>query len=235
MILVALQGDDAFMSMLRATPATAEANVERSLAQDKRWGVSLLHRAGLHERVPQGMKSDTGKLEKEWQGEWKLEKAFVGWKPAPAGKLGATLHAERDVTRIRFHGGNAPNGEAACELRYSGGKTYVPGGSALKSSSTDTPLGYLPAISGISQFDDSPVEPFAPLDPKVQYPQVLVQCPQGEWPDPERVRFLLRAKDTPLEVVREPGSGGLAMRHYRRDAAPARMGNSNDFSRKPAL
>ena len=218
--LIAYQGDAAFMGMLRDTLAASEASIDRSLAQDKRWSVFLLHRVGLHEWVPEGMESSTGKLEKEWQGEWVLEKEFVDWQPAsvPAG-FGATIYAENGATRIRFRNGDDGPKEEPCELRYSGGKTYIPGSAGLGSSSTDTPLGYLPAISGISQFDPSPKEPFAPLDPKVQYPQVLVQCPQGEWPDSERVRFLLRANDTLIEVTWEPGGTRLVMLHYRRQTA----------------
>ena len=219
-VLIAHQGDAAFIGMLRETLAAAEANIARYLAQDKRWGVFLLHRVGLHEWVPEGMESDTGKLGKEWQGTWRLEKTFADWKtaPSPAG-VSVTIYAEGAATRIKYPAGDAAPGEPPCELRYSGGQTYAVGLSDEPSSSTRTPLGYLPAISGISQFEASPVEPFAPLDPKKSYPQVLVQCPQGESFDTERVRFLLLAGDTLLEVAQEPGSRRLAMFHYRRGAA----------------
>ena len=42
----------------------------------------------------------------------------------------------------------------------------------------------------ISPHDPGPTEAFAPLSPLKSYKQVLVQCPQGEWPDNRNKRFL---------------------------------------------
>lgn len=60
-------------------------------------------------------------------------------------------------------------------------------------------------------------EAVAPLDPKKHYQQVLMQCPDAESDDNSRVRFLLLAENTLIEVAASSAYGSkLAIRHYRR-------------------
>lgn len=69
--------------------------------------------------------------------------------------------------------------------------------------------------TGRVQPDNSLV--FAPFDPKKRYKQVLVQCEAGESLENDRVRFLLLAGDTLVEVAAEqPYKASIFVRHYRR-------------------
>jgi hypothetical protein len=54
------------------------------------------------------------------------------------------------------------------------------------------------------------------MDPYKVYPQVLVQCPQGEWPDNRNKRFMFLAKGTLMEVRRAENSRSLEILHWRR-------------------
>ena len=88
----------------------------------------------------------------------------------------------------RFAEGGPPG--YACALRYSGASSLRPEGNRHASTATDTVLGYLPALSAaISPHDPAPPRPL-PLEPTQSCKQVLVQCPQGEWPDNRNKRFL---------------------------------------------
>lgn len=115
---------------------TAEANIDRYLKQDSRWGVFLLHRVGHHEWIPEGTRSDTHKLTPDWVGEWELEKTFEDWReihsidPSNDQDLprSASITNEGEYTRIVFKTNStqgAPLKDASCMLRYSGGSTYV--------------------------------------------------------------------------------------------------------------
>lgn len=220
-ISVAGKDDHEFLKQLHETLASAEDSIDRYLKQDERWGVFLLHRVGLHEWVPEGTTSESGKLRHEWLGEWKLQKTFKDWKqvesPTPAS---ATVFTDGTSTRVVFRTGTAP--QQTCQGRYSGGLTYLPGKAGHATTSTETALGYLPGISHISQFDPGPLAPFEPLDPRKRYRQVLVQCAEGEWFDTDRVRFLLLAGDTLLEVTKEPVRGApVIVHHYSRESPQA--------------
>lgn len=122
---------------LRGLIATSEANIDRYLKQDPRWGVFLLHRAGHHEWIPEGVQSETHKLTPDWVGEWELEKTFEDWQEIhsfdessdrEALPRGANITSDGEHTRITFKTNSnrgAPLKDASCKLRYSGGLTYV--------------------------------------------------------------------------------------------------------------
>jgi hypothetical protein len=54
------------------------------------------------------------------------------------------------------------------------------------------------------------------MNPHNRYRQVLVQCPQGEWPDNRNKRFFFLANDTLIDVRKMEGSRDLAISHWRR-------------------
>lgn len=146
---------------------------------------------------------------------------------------GAEIYKEGELTRISFQTGterstrtsltrSAPDA-TGCVLRYSGGSTYLPKMEGTAQSWTKTMLGYFyddfrsggVRHTGRVQPDNSLV--FAPFDPKKRYKQVLVQCEAGESLENDRVRFLLLAGDTLVEVAAEqPYKASIFVRHYRR-------------------
>lgn len=221
-VLVGGKDDGEFLRLLHEVLAAAQANIDRYLAQDARWGVFLLHRIGHHEWEPEGMASSTGKLDAAWLGQWELQRSFEDWQAVDSGgQVTASVFQDGEATRIAFRSDGAARPPVedgqGCTLRYSGGSTYLPAKGSHATTGTETALGYLPGISRYSAFADGPVAPFEPLDPKKRYRQVLVQCPEGEWEDNNRVRFLLLANDTLLEFAREPGQGKpVIVRHFRR-------------------
>lgn len=196
--------------------AEIDSNIDRSLAEDPRWGVFLLHRVGRHEWVPEGTESNTWKLDPSWLGHWELEQTFLGWRllNMQPEKTDATITQSNDSTTITFRTPSlaTPPLEDAigCQLRYSGGRTYLPSTNNEDSLSTETVIGYMGAypIPGL-------VDVFKPLDRTKRYRQVLVLCPQGEWTDNDRVRFLLLAGDTMIEIAKN-GSSNVYVRHFRR-------------------
>ena len=217
--------DPVFMQQLQELLAIAERNIDRYLRQDPRWGVFLLHRVGHHEWVPEGMASSNGVLDAEWLGAWVLEKSFSQWQPNQSTPQGSALvYRDGGKTRITF-ASEAPvaspvENAAGCVLRYSGGLTYLPEKGSHATTSTHTVLGYLPGISGYSQFKPGPVEVFAAMNPKFRYKQVLVQCAEGESSDTNRVRFVLLAGNTLIEVARDDARGSpVVARHFRRASA----------------
>lgn len=211
--------DADFIKLLRSTLVASNENTERHLKEDPRWGVFVINRIGHHEWVPEGMASETSKLRSEWLGQWELETVFNGYYPdwtrasEPTAATRATIFKDGDNTLITFLSASpsgAPLQDAiGCQLRYSGGMTYLPSSNPDEAASGETVLGYygaypIPMIR----------EVFKPLKSTNRYRQVLVQCPEGEWFDNLRTRFLLLAGNTMIEVARE--RVGMTVRHFRR-------------------
>lgn len=210
--------DLAFMRQLREILVSAHNNINRHLKQDPRWGVFLLNRVGHHEWVPEGMASDTGNLRPEWLGQWELKKVFLDWIPLRIQPevTRASIYKNGKATRITFQTAKSPTAPlqdaSACNLRYSGGLTFWP------SENTNTATGW--QLGGlVSEPIPTIDEVFKPLLRINRYKQVLVQCPEGEWFDNIRIRFLLLAGDSIIEVARE--SSGMYVRHFRRVSTSA--------------
>lgn len=220
--------DDAeFRRELADTLAAAEAGIDRYLRQDPRWAVFLLHRVGHHEWVPDGMRSDTGRLDASWDGDWELVREASNW-------LGPMREAHGHARIRRDAGGDARidvrAGQAAepvldvedCGLRYSGGLTYFPQMTPAGQSPQLTTLGYFYAGGGTKPGsfgdDGDNAAAVAPFDPRKRYRQVLMQCANAEAPDNDRVRFLLLAGDVLVEFAVGKSSTGtdLHVRHYER-------------------
>lgn len=209
-------GHDAqYLRMLHETLTRSEQRIDEWLKRDPRWSVFLLHRRGHHEWVPEGMDSPFGHLDPTWSGEWALEKSFVNFAPA-AGNAAARLRIQVGDTHTLAQFDDPGTPRFTCELRYSGGTSHRPANDDHGKTATATALGYLPALAPISPHEAGPVEPFLPLNPRKVYRQVMVQCPQGEWPDNRNIRFFFLANDTLVEVLRTQGSADLAVHHWRR-------------------
>lgn len=207
------------MKLLRSTLVASNENIEHHLKEDPRWGVFVINRIGHHEWVPEGMASETHKLRPEWLGKWELKTVFNGYYPdwtrasEPTAATRATLFKDGENTRITFLSTSPPGAPlqdgVGCQLRYSRGMTYLPSRNPDEAASGETVLGYygaypIPMIR----------EVFKPLKSSNRYRQVLVQCPEGEWFDNLRTRFLLLAGNTMIEVARE--RIGMTVRHFRR-------------------
>lgn len=217
--------DAIFLARLRDTLAAAEARIDHWLRQDARWGVFLLHRVGWHEWVPERVASRQGRLDASWAGEWALTQGFVDLRPDGAEALHARIVLAEDGALLQFDRDPASGqAQVACRLRYSGGNSALPEGRSHATSAASTVLGYLPGLTtAIAPGAPGPVPPFEPMDPTKRYRQVLVQCPQGEWPDARRARHLFLAGDTLVELSRELRSGApLWIRHWKRSTAAAR-------------
>ena len=114
----------------------------------------------------------------------------------------ASIQARGTQTAVQFDGSDSIKG--ACELRYSGGSSYIPeNNSKTNSGEIYTPLGSLHNFYIYSAL----LEPFAPLNKRKAYRQVLVQCPQAEWRNNRNVHFFFLANDTLIEVL-QPQSRG---------------------------
>lgn len=216
-IVVGGKHDAQYLRMLHETLTRSEQRIDDWLKRDPRWSVFLLHRRGHHEWVPEGMESPFGRLSQSWGGEWVLERRFVNFVPAvsdTADRLRIRVSDAQAIAQFEESGGPS----YACELRYSGGTSHRPEDDSHAKTATNTALGYLPALAPISPHAAGPVEPFAPMNPRKVYRQVLVQCPQGEWPDNRNKRFLFLANDTLVEVRRAQDSRDLAIHHWRRQA-----------------
>lgn len=216
-IIVGGKRDAQYLRMLYETLVSSERRIDDWLKRDPRWSVFLLHRRGHHEWVPEGMESPFGRLSPTWGGEWVLEKEFVNFKPVVNQATARLRIRVGDAQAIaQFEEAGAPS--YACELRYSGATSYRPENNSHAQTATNTALGYLPAIAPISPHAPGPVEPFVPMNPHSVYRQVLVQCPQGEWPDNRNKRFLFLANDMLIEVRKADGNRDLEILHWRRDA-----------------
>lgn len=211
--------DAQYLRMLHTTLTRSEQRIDDWLRKDPRWSVFLLQRQGHHEWIPQGMTSPFGRLDPSWEGEWTLERTFENFQPV--------ANATQALLRIRLAGqqttaqfDEAGSAGYACELRYSGGNSYRPQGDNHASTATTSAIGYLPALaSSISPHDAGPVAPFAPMDPRKTYRQVLVQCPQGEWPDNRNKRFMFLANDALIELRKAANSRDLVILHWKRKGA----------------
>jgi hypothetical protein len=207
--------------------ASIASSIHRYLTEDPRWAVFLLHRIGHHEWVPERTQSATSLLDGTWMGSWMLEMQTQDWTMPMKGATGhavikrdgdsfkITIVADQDLPPLQ----NVDN----CELRYSGGSTFLPALGPKGQKAGATVFGDFnllsadthPAGSFVAEGANS--EAVAPLDPKRQYKQVLMLCDKAESRDSDRVRFLILAGDTLLEVGTEsPFSGALPIRHYHR-------------------
>lgn len=218
-ITVAGPDDGQFRRELYDTLATISTTVDAYLKQDPRWAVFLLHRVGLHEWVPGGMRSTTARLDRAWLGRWKLESRTPDWnqpmQPASgyarisrdrSGDFHMTVHATPAADAV------APFANVDdCTLRYSGGMTY-----AAQPQHAGEEITAFGTLTG-----KHAREALAPLDPKLRYKQVLMQCVGAESPYSDDVRFLLLAGDHLLEIG-EIGADEtqriphIAVRQYRR-------------------
>ena len=206
--------DAQYRRMLSDTLTRSEERIDHWLKRDPRWSVFLLHRRGHHEWIPEGAASPFGRLSPEWNGAWVLDNLFVNFKPlASLPKMQLSIRTGEAQSIAQFEEAGV---SSACELRYSGGSSYRPEDDRHAKTATSTALGYLPDLAPVSPHDAGPVAPFAPLNPRKSYRQVLVQCPQGEWPDNRNKRFLFLANDTLIEIRKMEGSRDLAIYHWRR-------------------
>ncbi|MBI5258066.1 MAG: HEAT repeat domain-containing protein [Burkholderiales bacterium] len=211
--------DARLMRRAQQTLAAIEASIERWLADDPRWGVFLLQRVGHHEWVPQGLASTSARLNPGWAGLWTLKAQFDDLRPVAVRPLHARISADALRSQISFEADPAGgSGPVRCDLRYSGGSSQRPEGASHATTATSTVLGYLPSFTpAIAPGEPGPVAPFAPLNPRQAYRQVLVHCPQGEWLDSRTARFLFLARDTLVEVMRQGGPRTpLVIRHWQR-------------------
>ena len=237
-IIVGGSRDAQYLRMLYETLTRSEQRIDDWLKRDPRWSVFLLHRLGHHEWIPEGMESPFGRLDTAWRGEWVLDKRFVNFNQVPNQTTDQLKILAGDVQTIaQFEETGRPS--YTCELRYSGATSLRPEDGNHAKTATSTALGYLPALAPISPHDAGPTEPFEPMNPRKVYRQVLVQCPQGEWPDNRNKRFLFLANDTLIEVLRVEGSRDLTIRHWRRKAPLAANVQFNPlvppFDLKPTL
>lgn len=237
-VIVGGDRDAQYLRTLHETLTRSEQRIDEWLRRDPRWSVFLLHRHGHHEWVPEGMHSPFTRLEPAWGGTWALEKRFVNFAPiARNATVRLRIRATNAQAIAQFDEVGTP--AYACELRYSGASSHRPENDNHASTATSTALGYLPALAPISPHAAGPVEPFAPMHPRAVYRQVLVQCPQGEWPDNRNKRFFFLANDTLIEVIQAQNSRDLEIRHWRRTAplpAKARLAPlAQPFDLKPML
>ncbi|HRH78667.1 MAG TPA: hypothetical protein PK129_15075, partial [Cellvibrionaceae bacterium] len=207
--------DTQYLRMLYDTLTRSEQRIDDWLQRDPRWAVFLLNRRGHHEWVPERMKSTFGQISKKWEGDWVLNKKFLNFKLA-TNKTTARLKIRKKKTQtiVQFEEATAPS--YVCELRYSGASSYRPAADYDISAAARGFLGHLPDIAPISPFDKGPIEPFTPMNPREVYPQVLIQCPQGEWPDNRTSRFFFLSNAAIIEVKKIDGSGDLIMLHWTR-------------------
>lgn len=203
--------DADFLRRLHDLLAATEASIEQALRREPRWAVFLLRRVGHHEWLPEGIASDSGRLSPPWHGRWVVEREFVdGVRSTRPQAARAAIVPGADAARLRIEPDPAAGGEAVlCDLRYSGGSSFPQGAPGT------------PDASPVGPFGDPAA--FEVMQPRQRYRQVLVQCPQGEWPLSSTVRMLFLAHDTLVEVV---GSGmqskGVTVRHWARSGpAPA--------------
>lgn len=216
-IIVGGNRDAQYLRMLYETLTRSEQRIDDWLKRDPRWSVFLLHRRGHHEWIPEGMESSFGRLDKAWQGVWALDKKFVNFNlVANTTRAQLKIRVSDAQAIAQFEESERPG--YACELRYSGATSQRPGDGSHAKTATNTALGYLPALAPISPHDAGPTEPFLPMNPRKAYRQVLVQCPQGEWPDNRNKRFLFLANDSLIEVLRVEGSRDMTIHHWQREA-----------------
>jgi hypothetical protein len=209
---------------------TTEANVAEYLKQDSRWAVFLMNRLGHHEWVPQGLEekaANFGKLDSSWLGHWELVRNGSNFGPLSDYSEGAgtaDIVQNGNSTRITIRTKRKPDRPQEdvtdCNLRYSGGLTFYSENGNLHK----TPLGDATGLRQVSSGEQSTwlnaegkLNGLEPLEHNKRYKQVLMQCAAAEMPDNDRVRFLLLAGDTLIEVAAEwPRCHGVLIRHFKR-------------------
>lgn len=207
-IIVGDSRDAQYLRMLYETLSRSELRIDYWLSHDPRWSVFLLNRRGHHEWEPAGMRSHLGALNLKWGGQWVLYKRFENFKSAEGHeKALLKIGVSKEQSIAQFE---EASGRYACELRYSGGNSIIP----ENNDPAATAIGYLPALA-----EAGAIEPFAPMSPHKAYKQVLVQCPQGEWPDNRNKRFLFLSENTLIEVRQTEDSPIFAILHWRRDTS----------------
>lgn len=219
--VVAGPSSQEFLQQREKLLAEIESNIDAYLAKEPRWAVFLLQRVGHHEWVPERTSSETSKLNSAWLGDWLLTDIFNRKRDNWIRLNDSTYNTKARITRkkgsalISFESlkpPSSPIGDASeCQLRYSGGLTYLPAENMEAAMSSETVLGYLSTypIEGLS-------DTLKPLNPKKRYRQVLVNCPEGESLNSRRTRYLLLAGDTMIELA----SDNVAIeyiRHFKRD------------------
>ncbi|QTN26147.1 hypothetical protein HZ993_12380 [Rhodoferax sp. AJA081-3] len=206
--------DKNFESDLREILEANDRAIDGYLKDDTRWGIFLLQRIGHHEFVPQGMASDTHRVDAALIGDWKLERHFVDWEPVPVDAQGvAKVSRTGESTRISIRAKQANSDLREvdelpditdCVLRKSGGRW--PG------------RGYLPINEKkMRNGGDETIPAYSPFDSGGSYEQVLLQCKGAEGDDSDRVRFVLLAGNTLVEFsTASPQHQLLHIRHFKR-------------------
>ncbi len=204
-----------FIQQRKKLLAEIESNIDAYLTKDPRWAVFLLQRAGRHEWVPTGTKSETDQINDAWLGNWTLTKVFKRMRISElSNNTKARITRQDGSTFISFQSTNHPSSPIAdaseCQLRYSGGLTFLPAKGKESAMSRETVLGYLGTypIKGLT-------EVLKPFNPRKRYKQVLIQCQQGESLDNRRTRYLLLAKDTMIELASDNWAIEY-VRHFKR-------------------
>lgn len=226
--------DATFEKDLKTLLDTAEANITKYLAQDPRWAVFLVNRGGHHEWLPERTELKSGILDQSWLGQWGLVRSYVNFVPVDApGEVNVVITQDSDVARITLGSSQplyAPLQDATnCSLRYSGGSTPFGFGTAEHAAGFFS--GVLPSFVRPNLLNG-----FELLDPKKRYKQVLMQCPEAEMPNNDRVRFLLLVEDVLLEIAADQTAGkNLHIRHFERNkgTVPVVDNPSEPISRNP--
>ncbi|MEJ2622392.1 MAG: hypothetical protein P8163_19720 [Candidatus Thiodiazotropha sp.] len=210
-----------FLQQREKLLAEIESNIDAYLSKEPRWAVFLLQRIGHHEWVPEGTSSETSKINYTWLGDWALTDVFNSKRNnwirvnESSNKTKARVSRKDGATFIALESDKPLSSPIAdtseCQLRYSGGLTYLPAEDKEAAMSRETVLGYLSTypIEGLS-------EPLKPLHPKKRYKQVLMHCPEGESLDNQRTRYLLLAGETMIEVASDKGAIEY-IRHFKRE------------------
>lgn len=209
-------------------------SVDAYLKQDPRWAVFLMKRIGHHEWLPYDMQPPPTTLGSEWLGQWVLDKSYEDFTVSSVQQQGgAEIFLDGETPRITIKS-NADrdatlNDTTGCTLRESGAFTPT----WKKGDIRQTVLGDLYPLVTSRGYDYlgkgegwvnkatgeiNGLEPFK--QEAARFRQILMQCGEGEKQGLERVRFLLLANDTLVEV----GTGllhgtPLYVRHYRRPSA----------------
>lgn len=216
-VIVGGNHDPQYLRMLYETLTRSEQRINYWLKRDPRWSVFLLNRQGHHEWIPEGMGSYLGSLNPTWSGQWELEKSFVNFaRVVSPVKAKLKIRVDSSKTIAQFEYKDKPY--YSCELRYSGAYSSLPEDNNHAKTAYDTVIGNLPSIAPNFYGDAGPVEPFSPMNPNKVYRQVLVQCPQGEWPDNRNKQFLFLANDTLIEVIRAENDKDMIIHHWQRKA-----------------
>ena len=209
-------GDPVFLRALRDVMGRADASVQSWLQQDARWSVFLLQRMAWHDWLPAQTPDERARLDPSWDGEWRLDAVFSDLHREAFLPARARISRDTRGSWLQFEAEAGPS----CRLRYSGGVLGPPYDLLLSNGERQRLLRARTATPGDPPALSDPGV-LAPLIGGKAYKQVLVQCPQGEWPDSTRVHYLFLADDVMVEMVRESDEVPPSrVRHWRR--APQR-------------